>query len=153
MAGGSTRLYTRDRVLTPRELFGGTTTYAAATESVTLAANRTSNTFAVGNPDGEGGYTHLILFCNLDWVAETSIDVVVDFQPDGDTTNWYESQASTLAAGVSTLDDRRHRKAVTADTFWWLNVEVAGLRARIRILRTAGGATDLLVVRGVLTCR
>lgn len=133
-----TRQYVRSLWLSPREL---------GLSAVTLAASRTGSTF------GCDGYTTLALWINFTFVAETQLDIAIDTQPVGDTTNWYESQIETFSAGVGDLANARHREDGAATKLFRMSVDIAGLNGRVRLLRTAGGATDLVTAYGLLTCR
>lgn len=115
--------------------------------AVTLAASRTGSTLGID------GFTTLVLWVNFTYVAETSLAIAVDTQPVGDTSNWYESQIETFSAGVGDLANARHTEDGAATKLFRLSVDIAGLNARVRLIRTAGGATDIVTVYGALQNR
>lgn len=115
--------------------------------AVTLAANRTGSTFGID------GFTTLVLWINFTFLAETSLSIAVDTQPVGDTTNWYESQIETFSGGSGDLANARHVEDGAATKLFRLSVDIAGLNARVRLLRTAGGDTDLVTAYGALQNR
>lgn len=133
-----TRPYVRSQWLSAREL---------GLNAVTLAASRTGSTL------GCDGYTTLILWVNFTFSAETALNIAIDTQPVGDTTNWYESQIETFSAGSGDLENARHLENGGATKLFRLSVDIAGLNFRVRLLRTAGVADDTVTVRGLLTCR
>ena len=131
------REYVRSQWLSPDEI---------GLSAVTLAANRTGTTLGVD------GYTHLVLWVNFTFVAETSFTIAVDTQPVGDTTNWYESQIETYSAGSGDMANARHLEDGAATKLFRLSVDIAGNNARVRLIRTAG-TTDTVTVYGLLQCR
>lgn len=132
------RPYVKSQWLTPNAL---------GLNAVTLAADRTGSTLGVD------GFTHLVLWVNFTYVAETGLNIAIDTQPIGDTSNWYESQIETYSAGSGDMANARHLEDGAATKLFRLSVDIAGNNARVRLLRTAGGATDIVTVYGLLQCR
>lgn len=119
-------------------------------DGVTLAAERTSSTFALQ------GVSNLAVFVKHTYSAATRIDVNLDLTPDGldgigSVTNWYKSQSVSISSGTATLSELDTQKA-TGGASGNYEIRFSDLNAaygRLRISSTSGDASDIAVVTAI----
>ena len=120
---------------------------ALGLDAVTLAAERTSSVIDLT------GASRLALYFDFTRSAYTAIAISVDFCPDeaADYAQYFE-QSVSIASGTATMSDFSFARTISASKKLCLRLkDLDAVSAKIRVSATAGGASDLVTVKAIVS--